>query len=120
LHVSHDPKRRRNRLAFSVEDVERVLCPKRESERIEVNCATHLRMHTAEVEDKLTVDEDPHVVIALEAEYPAAVDVAEDGVVLRGEQVVVRRLESRVNDLVEAAAVHREVALRVKDGHAGR
>jgi len=103
-----------------MEDIQRMQLTNGQIERVEVHCATHLRMHTAEVEDKLTVDEDPHVVIALEAEYPAAVDVAEDGVVLRGEQVVVRRLESRVNDLVEAAAVHREVALRVKDGHAGR
>ena len=89
-----------------------------QAQRIQLHRATHLWMHTAKVQHQAAVDENPHIVVTLEAEDFAAA-IEECDVILRGEEVVVRSLEARVHDLVEATAIHRKVALGLKRRHSG-
>jgi len=101
-----------------VKDVQWVQLTDAQAQRIQLHRATHLWMHTAKVQHQAAVDENPHIVVTLEAEDFAAA-IEECDVILRGEEVVVRSLEARVHDLVEATAIHRKVALGLKRRHSG-
>jgi len=96
------------RIALRVEHVDRIKIANCQPERVQINRRTNLVVHAAEVDDELTVDEDPHVVVAEEAERLAS-RVREVDVVLGREEEVVQLAVGVWRQLIESVAVHREV-----------
>ena len=90
-------------LALGVEDVQIVRLAECEAERVEVDTSSRGGVHAAHIDRELVVDEDPHVVVSLEAERLAA-EVRELDMNLGRVKVVVQG--SRPPDGVRALGRH--------------
>lgn len=88
-----------------MKDVHQIVRANRQVEGVEVDLTTHLRMHAAQIDDQLVVDEHPHVVIAHEAEHLADATVCKLDVYLAREQVVVATEACAREDLVHELTV---------------
>ena len=99
-----------------MEDGHLVTAARHEAEVVEVKRALRLWMDAADVEGELPVDEDPHVVVALEGEGLVA-SVGKGDVQFGREEVVVRRLAVVRHHLIEEEAIEREVGRRLKRRH---
>ena len=91
-----------------MEDGHRIVLAHGQPKRVQVHRSRHFRVHTAEVDDELVVDEQPHVVVTAEFELLAAM-VREFEVDLAREEEVVHARSIVRSHLVEALSVEREV-----------
>ena len=87
-----------------MEDVHAIVAPDCQAECVQVDMSLHLRVNASQVELKLAVDEDPHVIITFEGEHLAAA-VRKRDVYLACEQVVM----SSIVHFVEQLTIEREV-----------
>ena len=102
-------------LPLGVEDVHQIVRTNGQVERIEVDLAAHLRMHSPKIDDQLVVNEHPHIVIAHEPEHLTDAAVCKLDVDLARKQVVVAAKRSAREDFVEQLAIER-VVRRVRVG----